>query len=64
MDIVGGKSSCSETSRGDNYILTIIDCFTCYTIVIFLPDQSSFGIISAIINNLITVYSYGNPHSI
>ena len=51
-----------ETPRGDNYILTIIDCFTRYAIAIPLPDQSSSVIISAIIGNLITVY--GTPRSI
>ena len=56
MDIVGGKGSLSETLRGNNYILTIIDCFTRYAVAIPLADQSSSVIISAIIGNLITVF--------
>ncbi len=62
MDIVGGKGSLPETPRGNNYTLTIIDCFTRYAIVIPIPDQLSSVIISAIIGNLITVY--GTPRSI
>ena len=62
MDIVGGKGSLPETPKGNNYILTIIDCFTRYAIAIPLPNQSSSVIISAIICNLITVY--GTPRSI
>ena len=62
MDIVGGKSCLPETPRGNNYILTIIDCFTRYAIAIPLPDQSSSVIVSAIIANLSTVY--GTPRSI
>ena len=62
MDIVGGKGSLPETPRGNNYILTIIDCFPRYAIAISLPDQSSSVTISAIIGNLITVY--GTPRSI
>ena len=56
MDIVGGKGSFPETLRGNNYILTIIDCFTRYAIAIPLPDQLFSVIILAIIGNLITVY--------
>ena len=62
MDIVGGKGFLPQTPRGNNYILTIIDCFTRYFIAIPLPDQSFSVIISAIIGNLITVY--GTPRSI
>ena len=57
MVIVGAKGSLPETSRGNNYILTIIDCFTRYAIAFSLPDQSSSVIISVIINNLITGYN-------
>ena len=53
LDIVGGKGPLPEAPRGNNYILTIIDCFTRYAIVIPLPDQSSSVIVSAIIGNLI-----------
>ena len=62
MDIVGGKGSLPVTPRGNNYILTIIDCFTRYAIVVPLPDQLSFVIASAIVGNHITVY--GTPRSI
>ena len=62
MDIVGGKGSLPETPKSNNYILTIIDCFTRYAIAIPFPDQSSSIIISAIIGNLITMYS--TPRSI
>ncbi len=62
LDIVGCMGSLPETPRGNNYILTIIDCFTRYAIAIPLPDQSSSVIVSAIIGNLITVY--GTPRSI
>ena len=62
IDIVGGKGSLCETPRGNNYILTIIDCFTRYAIAVPLPDQSSSVIISAINGNLISVY--GTPRSI
>ena len=62
MDIVGGKGSLPETPRGNNYSLTIIDCFTPYAIAVPLPDQSSSVMILAIIGNLITVY--GSPRSI
>ena len=57
IDIIGVKGSFPETPRGNNYILTIIDCFTRNAIAVLLPDQSSSVIISAIIGNLITVYS-------
>ena len=56
MDIVGGKGYLPENLRGNNYILTIIDCFTRYAIAIPLPDQLTSVVISAIIINLITVY--------
>ena len=62
MDIVRGKGSLPETPRGNNYILTIIDCFTRYAIAIPIFDQSSSVIISAIIGNLIKVY--GTPRFI
>ena len=62
MDIVGGKGSLPENHQGNNYIRTIIDCFTRYAIAVPLPDQSSCVVISAIICNLITVY--GTPRSI
>ena len=62
MDIVGGKGSLTETPGGNNYILTIIDCFTRYAIAVPLADQSSSVIISVIIGNLITIY--GTPRSI
>ena len=57
MDIVGGNGSFTETPRGNNYILTIRDCFTRYAIASPLPDQSSSVIISAFIGNFITVCS-------
>ena len=62
IDIVGSKGSYPETPRSNNYILTIIDCFTRYAIAIPLPDQSSSVIISAIIGNLNTVN--GTPSSV
>ena len=62
MDIVGGKGSLPETPRGNNYILTIIDCFTRYAVAIPLPDQSASVIISAILGSFITVY--GTPRTI
>ena len=62
MDIVGGKGSLPETPKCNNYILTIINCLTRYAIAIFLPDQSSSVIISAIFGNLITMY--GTPRSL
>ena len=62
MDMIGGKGSLPETPRGHNYILTIIECFSRYAIAIFLNDQSSSVIISAIIENYFTVY--GTPRSI
>ena len=57
IDIVGGKGSLPDTPRGNNYILTIIDCFTRYAIAISHPDLSSSLIIKAIIGNFITVNS-------
>ncbi len=45
MDIIGGKCSVPETPKDNNYILTIIDCFTRYAVAIFRPDQSAFVII-------------------
>ena len=62
LDIVGGKGSLPETSKGNNYILTIIDCFTRYAVAIPRPDQSASVIISAILGNFITVY--GTPRTI
>ena len=62
MELVGSKGSLPETPGCNNYIFTIIDCFTRYAIAIVLPDQSSSVIILAIIGNLITVC--GNPRSI
>ena len=62
MDIVGGKGSLRETPRGNNYILTIIDCFTRYAVAIPRPDQSASVIISAILGNFITIY--GTPRTI
>ena len=62
MDIVGGKGSLPETFWGNNYILTIIDCFTRYAVTIPFPDQSASVIISAILKNFITVY--GTPRII
>ncbi len=70
---VGGRNDCvynhsrwqgqsPETRRGNNYILTIIDCFTRSALAIPLPDQSSSVIISAIYGNFITVY--GTPRTI
>ena len=58
MDIVGGKGSLPETPRGNNYILTIIDCFTRYAVAYQLASV----IISAILGNFITVY--GTPCTI
>ena len=55
MDKVRGTGSLPETHRGNNYILTIIDCCTRYAIAIPFPDQPSSVIVSAIINNLITL---------
>ena len=62
MDIVVGQGSLPETNMGNNYILTIIDCFTRYAVAIALPDQSASVIISAILENFITVY--GTPRTI
>ena len=45
INIVGGKGSLPETPRGNNYILTILDCLTRFAIAIPLPDQSSSVII-------------------
>ncbi len=62
MDIVSGKGSLPETPRGNNYIVTIIDCLTRYAVAIPLPDQSASVIISAILGNFITVY--GTPRTV
>ena len=62
MNIVGNKGSLHEIPRGNNYILTIIDCVTRYANALPFPDQSSSVIISAIIVNFITVF--GTPRSI
>ena len=56
MQLVGSKCSLTETPRSNNYIYTIIDCFTRNAIAIPITDQSYSVIISAIIVNLITVY--------
>ena len=56
MDIVGGKGFLPKTLQGNNYILNITDCFKRNAIAIFLPDQSSSVIISAINGNLNMVY--------
>ena len=62
MDIVGGKGSLPQTPSSNNYILTIIDCFTRYAVAIPLLDQSASVIISAILGNFITMY--GTPRTI
>ena len=62
INIVCGRGSLPETPRGNNYILTIFDCFTRYAVAIHLHDQSVSVIISAILESFITVY--GTPRTI
>ena len=40
MDIVGGQGSLPQTARANTYILTMIDCFTCFAVAVPLSNQS------------------------
>jgi transposase InsO family protein len=62
LDIVGGGESLPLTARGSKYILSIVDCFTRYSLAIPLIDQCSESVINAVIGNYITVY--GAPRRI
>lgn len=60
--IVRGKGCLPTTFRENTYILTMIDCFTCFVIAEPLPDESSKSVIHAIIYHYITFY--GTPRRV
>ena len=62
MDIVCGKDSLLLTPRKHKYILSIIDFVTRYKIAVPLSDPFAAVVISAFIENYITVY--GTPRRI
>ena len=59
IDLVG---KCIESEKGNNWILTIVDHFTRYPIMIPLPDKSAETIAQAIYENLIC--EHGSPKKI
>jgi transposase InsO family protein len=59
MDFVGPLP---VTTRGNKYILTMIDSFTRWTEAIALPDQSASGVAQAIVSQIVSIH--GVPHKI
>ena len=62
MDIVGGQNSLPQTTRGNKYILTIIDLFTKWAEAIPLADQKATTIAKAVVDNWIC--RHGVPYQI
>ena len=62
MDIVEGKDSLPETPGENKYVLTIIDCFSRFSVVVPLADQSASSIVSAVLGHYFTIY--GTPRRI
>ena len=54
MDLVGPISP--VTSRGNRFILTVVDMLTGYTIAVPIPDKSAESICKAYVNNVYSIF--------
>ncbi len=59
IDLVG---KCIESEKGNTWILTIVDLFSRYPIIVPLKDKSTETIAQALYENLICVH--GSPEKI
>ena len=53
MDLVGPISP--VTSRGNRFILTVVDMLTGYTMAVPIPDKSAESICKAYVNNVYSI---------